>query len=79
MKHEELCRYVNEPVELKLVDGETITGELVAEEAQVALGKPFAVKQPEAARNAGPTWIGIADAAAVEWVRILEELPETLD
>jgi hypothetical protein len=77
--NEELSQYVHRAVELRFGDGRTVIGELVDDEAQIAIGMPFAIKQPEAASDAGPTWIGIADAARVEWVRIIGALPETLD
>jgi hypothetical protein len=79
MTNEQLLQYANEPVELQLRDGERIVGELLTDEARIAVGTPFGIKQPEAAPNAGPTWRGISDASMVEWVRILEETPETLD
>jgi hypothetical protein len=79
MTDEELRPYVGRQVELKVVSGVVFAGELTADEARVALGVPYAIKSLHRSQTVGvlePSYEGIPDAAAVEWVRILQQQPD---
>ncbi len=80
MTDEELRQYGGQQVKLKLVPGVVLAGELVVEgDARIALGMPYAIKSLHRSSTVGvlePSYKGIPDAGAVEWVRILEQQPD---
>ena len=82
MTDEELRAYLNCRVELRLTSGETLAGELVAEDARLVLRQPYAVKTVQQSATLGveePSWRGIPSADTVESVRVVEQLPAIED
>jgi hypothetical protein len=80
MRDEELRQYASQQVELKLVSGIVLAGKLMVEgDARITLGMPYAIRSLHRSSAVGvlePSYEGIPDAAAVEWVRILEQQPD---
>jgi hypothetical protein len=80
MTDQELQQYAGQQVELKLVSGVVLTGKLMVEgDARTTLGMPYAIKSLHRSATVGlleSSYEGFPDAAAVEWVRILEQQPD---